>query len=142
LAGAFTETSFGRVSIVRFILVAMIVVLIAVQAKSPGRQLNWPSAALSGGLAASLAGVGHTQLEDRIYRLVHTMADGLHLLAAGAWLGGLVPPFHLVAKSLGTVSPAVDAEARNAALRFSGMGYVAVATLDRYRGRNVDFVPV
>lgn len=73
--------------------------------------------------------MGHTQFSQGIDRIVHTIADGLHLVAAGAWLGGLVALFVLVAKSPGTVSPAVDIEARRAALRFSGMGYAAVATL-------------
>lgn len=56
-------------------------------------------------------------------------ADGLHLLAAGAWLGGLVSLFYLVARAVRAFSPDDDAEACNAAIRFSGMGYIAVATL-------------
>ncbi|HEY0799762.1 MAG TPA: hypothetical protein VGD54_02895 [Steroidobacteraceae bacterium] len=123
------ETSFGEVSILRFILATIIVVQLAVQARSPAHQLDWLSAALCAGLLASLAGVDHTQISDGIDRIVHTIADGLHLLAAGAWLGGLVALFVLVPKSLRTTSTAVDVEAGNAALGFSGMGYVAVATL-------------
>jgi putative copper resistance protein D len=123
------ETSFGEVSIMRFVLATVVLAQLAVQARSPSQQLNWLSAALCAGLAASLAGMGHTQISEGIDRIVHTIADGLHLLAAGAWLGGLVALLLLVAKSLRTKSTVVDVEAGNAALRFSGMGYVAVATL-------------
>ena len=50
-------------------------------------------------------------------------------LAAGAWLGGLVALFYLVAAAVRTSSPDHDLQTSNAALRFSGMGYVAVATI-------------
>jgi putative copper resistance protein D len=116
------ETSFGKVSIARFILATVILVL-AVKARSQALHLDWFSAVLCAGLVTSLAGVGHTQFNDGIDRITHTIADSMHLLAAGAWLGGLVGLFLLVAKSLRTVSPAVDAEARNAALRFFGHGF-------------------
>lgn len=123
------ETSFGEVSIIRFILATVIVVLMAFKTSSPVRHPDWLSTALCAGLAASLAGTGHTQSSDGVDRFIHTVADGLHLLAAGAWLGGLVALFGPVVKSLSCVTPAVDAEARNAALRFAIMGYAAVATL-------------
>jgi putative copper resistance protein D len=45
------------------------------------------------------------------------------------WLGGLVSLFYLVATALRTSSPDDAAEASKAALRFSSMGYVAVATI-------------
>jgi putative copper export protein len=37
-----------------------------------------------------LAGVGHTQGHEGVTAIVHVTADAVHLLAAGAWLGG--PP--------------------------------------------------
>src|SRR5262249_61245488 len=77
----------------------------------------------------SLVGVGHIQIHDGIAWIIYLSADGLHLLAAGAWLGGLVSLFYLVATALRTSSLDDDAEASNAALRFSSMGYVAVATI-------------
>src|SRR5262249_18429479 len=70
--------------------------------------------ALSAALVASLAGVGHTQIHDGIAWIIHLGADGLHLLAVGAWLGGLVSLFYLVATALRTSSPDDDAEASNA----------------------------
>src|SRR5258708_9542771 len=61
--------------------------------------------------------------------VVHMSADGLHLLAAGAWLGGLVSLFSLVVRAVRTSTPVCDAEASHAAARFSGMGHIAVAAL-------------
>jgi putative copper resistance protein D len=127
IAFVLTKTVFGEVSIARFLLTSVMLVLLVLQIRS--HAVNWLLVALSAGLVASLAGLGHTQLQEGTNHLIHTIADGLHLLAAGAWLGGLVPLSYVVAKSLRTISADADAEARRAALRFSGMGYAAVATL-------------
>jgi putative copper resistance protein D len=124
-----SETSFGKVSIARFLLVMIILGRAAIRVTLPTRYPDWLTVALSAALLASLAGVGHTQIHDGIAWIIHLSADGLHLLAAGAWLGGLVSLFYLVATALRTSSPDDDAEASNAALRFSSMGYVAVATI-------------
>jgi len=84
----------------------------------------------TGALLASLAGVGHSQIEEGVAGVIHLTSDAAHLLAAGAWLGGLLP--------LGYVLLLHDRERGRSArrsglneilLRFSGMGYVAVATL-------------
>jgi len=50
-------------------------------------------------LLASLAGVGHTQVHEGVTAIVHVTADAVHLLAAGAWLGGLLPPGMVVVSS-------------------------------------------
>ena len=123
-----SETSFGKVWLIRLILM-IILVLATLKLKSPSRRLSWLFPALCAGLLVSLAGVGHTQIEDGIAHFIHIGADGLHLLAAGAWLGGLVALFGLVTRAVRTSSADWDAEASNAAIRFSGMGYLAVATL-------------
>jgi putative copper resistance protein D len=124
-----SHTSFGKVWIARVALVAIILVLITARVKSLTEHWNWLLPALCGGLLVSLAGVGHAYVENGIGRVIHMSADGLHLLAAGAWLGGLVSLFYLVARAVRAFSPDDDAEACNAAIRFSGMGYIAVATL-------------
>ncbi|GAC1557789.1 MAG: copper homeostasis membrane protein CopD [Herpetosiphon sp.] len=123
-----SETSFGKIWMIRLIFM-IILVLATVKLKSPSGRLSWLFPALCAGLLVSLAGVGHTQIENGITHFIHIGADGLHLLAAGAWLGGLVSLFSLVARAVRTSSPGWDAEATNAAIRFSGMGYLAVATL-------------
>ena len=124
-----SETSFGKVSIARFLLVTIILGLISIRVRLSPRYSDRLTVVLSAALLAGLAGVGHTQIHDGIAWIIHLSADGLHLLAAGAWLGGLVALFYLVATALRTSSPDDDAEAGNAALRFSSMGYVAVAAV-------------
>jgi copper resistance protein D len=51
---------------------------------------------LAGLLLASLALVGHTQTNDGVLWVVHMIADGAHLLAAGAWSGGLLALAYLL----------------------------------------------
>ena len=84
-------------------------------------------ALLAGLLLVSLAGTGHTQIEEGWSGVIHVISDGGHLLAAGAWLGGLFPLAIILHRSVmtGVVSKNVD----QILLRFSVMGYVAVATL-------------
>ena len=78
----------------------------------------------------SLAGVGHSRAEEGMYGMVHVAADAAHLLAAGAWLGGLVPLFLILSSNhqYREAPPATD-YLDQVLMRFSGMGYVAVATL-------------
>jgi putative copper resistance protein D len=79
-------------------------------------------------LLASLAGTGHAQIEEGWMSVVHVASDAAHLLAAGAWLGGLVPlGFILLDYSMRDGEPIVDVD--RILLRFSSMGYFAVATL-------------
>jgi len=79
-------------------------------------------------LLASLAGTGHAQIEEGWMSLVHVGSDAAHLLAAGAWLGGLVPlGFILLDYSRGQGEPIDNVD--RILLRFSSMGYAAVATL-------------
>jgi putative copper resistance protein D len=78
-------------------------------------------------LLASLAGVGHTQVEQGWAGFVHVLSDAAHLLAAGAWLGGLIPLAYILASHLDTSHDL--AAIHRILMRFSGMGYVAVATL-------------
>lgn len=121
-----SETTFGHVWIVRLAL--MIVILSATglraAANANGRR-DVSTPLLAGLLLASLAFVGHTQQNDWLAWLVHLGADGVHLLSAGAWLGGLLALALVLTPSFAT-DPAVT---ESILLRFSGMGYVAVALL-------------
>jgi putative copper resistance protein D len=129
LRAVLSETDFGKVSVARLLLVTIILGLVTARTTLPKQYADRVTVGLSAALLASLAGVGHTQLHDGITGIIHVSADSLHLLAAGAWLGGLVPLFYLVATALRTTSPDDATEATTAALRFSSMGYVAVAMI-------------
>jgi putative copper resistance protein D len=76
---------------------------------------------LAAALLASLAAVGHTQQTEGGAHIVHVGADAMHLLAAGAWLGGLVALAYTLLHA--------DGDEEQILMRFSGMGYIAVAIL-------------
>jgi putative copper resistance protein D len=120
------ETTFGSVWMARMLLTLIILGVTAVRPAIVGRDLV--TACLVAVLLASLAGTGHAQIEEGWMSLVHVGSDAAHLLAAGAWLGGLVPlGFILLDYSRGQGEPIDNVD--RILLRFSSMGYVAVATL-------------
>ena len=122
------DTGFGVVWTARMLLAVTIVIVTAMHrshATTTMRKLVIPIFAAM--LLASLAGVGHTQVEGQSAGFVHVLSDAAHLLAAGAWLGGLIPLAYVLARHPDTSR---DRAAINRVLvKFSGMGYVAVATL-------------
>jgi putative copper resistance protein D len=122
------ETTFGSVWMARMVLAVIPTVIAArpFRKATAGRDLI--TACLAAVLLASLAGTGHAQIEEGWIGLVHAESDAAHLLAAGAWLGGLVPlGFILLNYSIRDGEPIVDVD--RILLRFSSMGTVAVATL-------------
>jgi putative copper resistance protein D len=122
------DTGFGVVWTARMFLVVVIVSVIAAHPFHKARSSwNLVLAILAAVFLASLAGTGHAQVEEGGASIVHMLSDAAHLLAAGAWLGGLVPLAYSLACHAKTGR---DAGPMNQILlRFSGMGYVAVATL-------------
>lgn len=122
-----TDTSFGIVWIARSALAIILFCVIAARLYPPSRRSDLVITVLSASLLGSLAGVGHANVEEGWRDALHVASDAAHLLAAGAWLGGLLPLAYLIrprAKS-GAGTGTID----EVLLRFSGMGYLAVATL-------------
>ena len=93
----------------------------------PRRDLITPI--LAAVLLISSAGVGHAQIEEGIEGKIHLVSDAGHLLAAGAWLGGLVPLGYTLSLQGRENRFGQESDLNEILLRFSGMGYVAVATL-------------
>jgi putative copper resistance protein D len=125
-----SETTFGRVWTARLVLSIIMVGLFwsrVVSKFGPRRDLIAP--VLAAVLLVSLAAVGHAQIEEGAEGIIHVMSDAAHLLAAGAWLGGLVPLGYILLLHGGESGPAQKNELDQILLRFSGMGYLAVATL-------------
>lgn len=121
------DTGFGIVWTVRMIIAVAVVVAATMQVSSGsavGQDLI--TSFLAAGLLASLAGVGHSQIEEGWASVLHVTADAAHLLAAGAWLGGLAPLGFIL---LGYARTKPEADVDGVLLRFSGMGFAAVATL-------------
>lgn len=85
----------------------------------------WP--ALVAGLAlAPLSLSGHAAMQEGGAGVVHAVADYIHCLAAGFWLGSL-PVFLYCLRAW--EHPASRPQASRALLRFSTVGHVAVALL-------------
>jgi putative copper resistance protein D len=89
--------------------------------------LRGTTAILAAAYAGSLAWTGHAIGGQGIEGLLHPAADALHLIAAAAWIGGLVPLALLL--TMAGADSATLAAARTATLRFSSLGIASVATL-------------
>ncbi len=124
------DTRFGRMWAARLALSIILTGLLWTRVVSefgPGRDLITP--ALAALLLISLAGVGHAQIEQGVEGIIHIISDAAHLLAAGAWLGGLLPLGYILLPWGRNNAAAEGSYLSEILLRFSGMGYVAVATI-------------
>jgi putative copper resistance protein D len=128
LSSVLWDTSFGLVWALRVPLMILILAVIWWRrAYALSRHAIALLSFLAAILLASLAGVGHTQVHEGVSAGVHVTADAVHLLAAGAWLGGLLPLCLFLAPD--QTAQVSNDEAVRILSRFSGMGYVAVAVL-------------
>ncbi len=127
-----TETRFGQVSTVRLILA----VLIAAEAALPPprsdeaeRVRGLAMTVCAMGLLGNVALIGHAGATPGVVGDLHLASDVVHLVAAGAWLGGL-PPFALL---LATAERSADRAWTDAAAvatqRFSIVGAASVVAL-------------
>ena len=114
LAIVIGEMPFGRVWSGRLAIGAALILLLAL-----GRDGKVP-AALAAVFLGSIALTGHTQLRGGTVGVLHTFSDAVHLLGAGAWLGGLIG-LALLLRSSSAPAAAVG--------RFSRMAYWAVGAL-------------
>jgi len=120
-----TRTTFGLVADLRLGLALLLAAALAfASATAASRAIALGSAAA---LLASLAWSGHAAGTVGPKGPLHLAADALHLLAAGAWIGGLVPLALVLASARHDGQWA--AVAAKIVRRFSVMGMVSVATL-------------
>jgi len=121
LGTVLADTLFGRVWLVRLALAVTLGTTLLLSRRRA--EFDSISTVLAGALLASLAFAGHAAGERGTDRIVHLSADAAHLLAAGAWLGALLPLAYLLSRA-----PAPET-AERAARRFSVMGIVCVSVL-------------
>jgi copper resistance protein D len=117
-----SQTWFGRVLIVRLALAILLIRWLAVGA----RKVPVGALAIAAAYLALPALAGHAaggQGSERYFRIV---ADMVHLLAAGAWVGAL--PGLAIVLIAARREAAIESAAR-AARRFSTLGTISVATL-------------
>jgi putative copper resistance protein D len=126
LSTVLNETQFGLVSKIRFVLAIILAACLAYDRLAPARWLALGSAL---GLVAAIAWTGHAGSTAGEMGDVHLTADVLHLFAAAAWVGGLLPLAVLLAAARRNRALAWMSLARGAAPRFSTLGIVSVGTL-------------
>ena len=93
------------------------------------RAWNSVLAILAVSFLGSLAWAGHASGTPGAAGDVHIVADVLHLIAAGTWVGSLLPLALLFAAARRSTDPAVASFVREATSRFSALGVIAVCTV-------------
>jgi len=117
-------TQFGSVSQIRLALAILLAFCLAFERSAFWRWLGLGAAV---GLIASIAWTGHAASTPHKLGYLHLGADVLHLTAAAAWIGGLVPLALLLGAGKhhqGRAGLELDG-----VRRFSALGIASVATL-------------
>jgi len=118
-------TQFGSVASVRFALAVATAVLLTLDRF---KRLRWLALVAALAFASSIAWTGHSGSGYGLSGNTQLIADGLHLLAASAWIGGLVPLALVLSFARNGSGPWL-AIAATVTRRFSVLGIVSVATL-------------
>ena len=126
LSTVLNETQFGLVSKIRVLLAVILAGCLTYDRFAPARRLALGPAL---GFTAAIAWTGHAGASLGEMGNLHLTSDVLHLVAAAGWIGGLVPLALLLAAARRHQAFAWASLARDAALRFSTLGIVSVATL-------------
>jgi putative copper resistance protein D len=126
LSTVLNETQFGLVSKVRFMLAVILATCLAYD-RFP--QARWLALGSALGFIAAVAWTGHAGSTPGELGNLHLAADALHLIAAAAWVGALVPLALLLAAGRRNQGFVWASLTRDAAQGFSTLGIVSVGTL-------------
>ncbi len=99
VATVLTRTRFGQIWVLRFVLAVVLAVLLLMPQSWRGWLWRWGGLAFAAAMLASLAWAGHGGATPGRPGDLHLAADMLHLLAAGAWVGSLIPLALLLAET-------------------------------------------
>ena len=125
-----SQTVFGRDWLVRFVLACALAATLAALLSPGNHKTPWIEAAaavLAAAFAGTFAWSGHAAGGLGGEAIIHPAADVLHLIAASAWVGALLPLIVLFAAA--GADDASLAMAQTATTRFSILGVVSVGTL-------------
>jgi copper resistance protein D len=128
LGAVLFETEFGKIWLWHLGLCATLLAVILISRRWSSKS-NLLVLILSFSLLISFAGVGHAMMHEGSMRTLHQASQVVHLTAAAAWLGALVPLGYVMQKA--SRAPASD-WTRFALLtlpRFSRTGYFAVGLI-------------
>ena len=128
-----TGTRFGIVWLVRMALFCLLALVMSAdfqrRFKNNSAGLCVTELLLSATLLTMMAAAGHASAAEGMTLFIQLTTDGLHLLAAGVWLGGLIP----LALFFSWVKAAREAStliiAQEATARFSRLGFASVVLL-------------
>ena len=124
IGAVLTDTAFGHMWALHLALAATLVAVVAV---GPGAR--WAATAVaSGALLASLGLVGHAAMQTGAEGVLHRANHAVHLMAAGAWIGGLVP-FAMCLRAYERYDLRQDAVRAMAGFSFWGQFIVAAIVL-------------
>jgi copper resistance protein D len=118
-----SATAFGHRWCLHLLFVLLLIVSAVIVRRRPALNLPWAAFAL-----ASLGWVGHAAGASGWAGLGRELNQSIHLLAAGLWLGGLLPLGWLLGRAR-TGEEGFGAFGRHALPAFSQMGYAAVAAI-------------
>jgi putative copper export protein/mono/diheme cytochrome c family protein len=127
-----TQTRFGHDWLARAGIALLIALCLARFDPLRGWRSRWEGVAallLSAAFMAGLAWAGHGGANPGLPGAIQVAGDALHLVAAAAWVGGLLPFVWVMTWALRLRSVACNAAAADVTRRFSGMGVVAVSVV-------------
>jgi putative copper resistance protein D len=124
IGAVLTDTAFGHAWSLHLVLAAALAAVVAF-----GPPAQWAATSLmSAALLASLGLVGHAAMQTGGEGVMHRANHAVHLMAAGAWLGGLVP-FAMCLRAFQRDDLRKDAVRAMAGFSFSGQLIVAAIVL-------------
>jgi putative copper resistance protein D len=121
------ETGFGRVWLFRLIVWMLLAAVLSLGRSTTSDTRNILAPILAATLLGALAWAGHAAATPGAIGYLHLLADALHLIAAGTWVGALVPLAVLLGSWVQTGDSIKSAE--EAVRRFSTYGILSVTTL-------------
>jgi copper resistance protein D len=123
LTAVLTETRFGIVWMARMLIACLPTVMLLLHLRGWVRTdslvLRITGVILSGLFLVGLAFAGHATAAEDVTFVVQVLADALHLLAGGVWLGGLLPLILLLYWIRKTDVPTTLSIAQDTTRRFS-----------------------
>jgi putative copper resistance protein D len=125
VGGALFGSPFGVLWLWRGVLIVVLLVLAFTDRTFTDRRGRIGFAALAGISLAALSLTGHANTPKGLGGVLHQASDAVHLLAAGAWLGGLIALGFVIVSARRLRSEAAIAWVRRAVPHFSRMGYWA-----------------
>src|SRR5262245_17071170 len=128
-----TGTQYGRVWIMRVSLMTLLGGIIWLRGQERDHKDWWALRFEAAGLAISIlvaqAWMGHSTTGEGITLLYQVLADALHLLACGVWLGGLPVLVLVLSRALRRDDPNIDQIAAEATRRFSTLALASMSLL-------------